>query len=357
MSKDYYSTLGISKNATKEEIKKAYKKLAKKYHPDLNPDPAASDKLKEINEAHDALTNDQKRQNYDNYGSADGAQGFGGYGAGSQGFSGSGFGDIFGDIFGGFGGGRGQERKGQDLEYEITITLEEAATGIEKEIKIPKYDTCPDCSGSGAESSADIETCSQCQGAGRVNRQQRTPLGIFQMQTTCPGCQGKGDIIKNPCLKCTGQGRVEVTKKLKINIPGGVDSGTRLRVSGEGEAGQRGVPPGDLYVYIHVAKHKVFERHGNDVYIEQNIPFSMAALGGEITVPTLTGESTLKIPEGTAGETIFRIKGKGIKHLRGYSTGDQHVRVKVIVPKKMSKKARKLLEEFDKEVGKKGWFN
>jgi len=355
MSKDYYATLGVEKGASKEEIKKAYKKLAKKYHPDLNKDnPQAEQKFKEVSEAASVLGDDQKRQQYDQFGSE--ANPFGGQG--SQGFGGAGFEDIFGDIFGGFGGG-GRRRKptrGNDLQYELSITLEEAYGGTEKTITIPKYDTCDKCSGSGAENDSDIDTCATCHGQGAVNRQTRTPFGVFNMQSTCPTCRGEGKTINNPCIHCHGSGRKEVTKKIKVKIPKGVHTGSQLRVQSEGEAGEHGVPPGDLYVFIHVQDHDVFTRKNDDIILKHPIPFSMAALGGEIDVPTLDGKATLKVPSGTTAGTILRMKGRGIPHLGRSSSGDLHVVIDIQVPKKVSKKARKMLEDLDKEIDKKGWF-
>lgn len=354
MSNDYYETLGVAKGASKEEIKKAYKILAKKHHPDLNKDdPTAEQKFKDISEAATVLTDDQKRQQYDQFGNADSNGGAG------QGFGGgAGFEDIFGDIFGGFGGG-GRRRKptrGSDLQYELSITLEEAYAGTEKTIRIPKYDTCEDCSGSGAENESDVETCSTCHGQGAVNRQTRTPFGVFNMQATCPSCKGEGKTITNPCLSCHGSGRREVTKNIKVKIPKGIHSGSQLRVQNEGEAGEHGVPPGDLYVYMHVQDHDVFTRKQDDIITKHPIPFSMAALGGEIDVPTLDGKATVKVPAGTTAGTILRVKGRGIPHLGRSSSGDLHVVMDIKVPKKLSKKAKLLLEDLDKEMGKKGWF-
>ncbi len=356
MSKDYYKILGVEKNASKEEIKKAYKKLAKKYHPDLNKDdPEAEAKFKEASEAAAVLGDEQKRQHYDQFGTADNP--FGG-GQGGQGFSG--FEDIFGDIFSGFGGfgGRGNRRptRGNDLQYELSITLEEAYKGVEKQIKIPKYDTCKACSGSGAKSPDAVDTCGTCHGQGVVNRQTRTPFGVFNMQSTCPSCKGDGKTITDPCMECHASGRVEVTKNIKVKIPAGVHTRSQLRVAGEGEAGEHGVPPGDLYVFIHVEQHDVFTRKNDDIIIKHQIPFSMAALGGEIDVPTLDGKATLKVPAGTTAGTILRMKGRGIPHLGRSSSGDLHVVIDIQVPKKVSKKARKLLEDLDKEIEKKGWF-
>ena len=355
MTKDYYETLGVDKNASKEEIKKAYKKLAKKYHPDLQSDEkekeAAQEKFKEINEAAAILGNEEKRKHYDQYGTADEQfQGFQGD------FSGFNFDDIFENIFGGggfgFGGGR-RQRGGADLAYSLEITLEEAAFGTEKTVSIPKLSECEVCEGTGAEKGSDVVTCPTCHGHGRVNQAQRTPFGVFQMQRTCPECQGEGQKIEHPCLECKGQGRREKTEKITVSIPEGAATGTRLRLEGKGEAGPKGTPPGDLYVEIIVRPHKQFEREGSDIIVEEHIPFTKAALGGTVKVPTLHGEKTLKIPTGTQPNTILRMKEQGIPHLRGSGKGDQHVVVKVDIPKKLSKKQKKLLEDFDEA---KGWF-
>ncbi|MBW2998229.1 molecular chaperone DnaJ [Candidatus Woesearchaeota archaeon] len=364
MTKNYYETLGVKKGATKEEIKKAYKKMAKKHHPDLNNHSKESEeKFKEVNEAFSVLNDDTKRQNYDQFGSAEGFgdQGFGGFKQGQGGFGG-GFQDFdLGDIFEGFFGGgfgsrkKSRRRKGTDLRFDIEITLEEAAFGVEKNVKIPKLDTCNSCNGTGSED-GDVETCGTCNGLGNVIAQQRTHFGTMQVQKTCPECHGEGQKIKNPCKICDGHGRVHVEKKVKIKIPEGVDNGTRLRISGEGEAGERGTPSGDLYVFINVKPHKEFVRRHDDIYYELPINFVTASLGGEIKVPTLDGEATLKIPAGTQSETIFKMKNHGIKHLNGYGKGDQLVKISVTVPKKLSKKQKDLLKDFDKSFKKKGWF-
>ncbi|MBW3020016.1 molecular chaperone DnaJ [Candidatus Woesearchaeota archaeon] len=362
MSKDYYETLGVSKKATKEEIKKAYKTLAKKHHPDLNNHSKESEeKFKEINEAFSVLNNDEKRKNYDQFGSADGfGQGFNSQGYSSQGFGG--FQDFdLGDIFEGFFGGgfgsrkKSRSRRGSDLRFDIEITLEEAAFGIEKTVKIPKLDTCTSCNGTGSED-GDVQTCNTCNGLGNVIAQQRTPFGVMQVQKTCPDCHGEGSKIKNPCHLCEGHGRIEVDKKVKIKIPPGVDNGTRLRISGEGEAGERGTPKGDLYIFINVKPHKDFIRRKDDIFIELPLDFVTASLGGEIKVPTLSGESTLKIPAGTQSETIFKMKNHGVQHLNSNGKGDQLVKVSISVPKKLNSKQKTLLKDFEKSFKKKGWF-
>ena len=370
MGKDYYKILGVDKNATKEEIKKAYKKLAKKYHPDLNKDdPNAADKFKEINEAASVLADDEKRAQYDQFGTtAEGFQGgFGGFNFDdlmgnifNQGFD---FDNIFDSFFGGsfgglFGGRRGRRRKraGDDLRYDLEITLEEAAEGTKKTISVPRLETCPECDGKGAKSKSDILECPECDGSGVVRRTQRTPFGLFATTTTCRKCRGEGHYIKNPCSECGGDGRVQRTRKIELNIPAGAETGTNLRVTGEGEAGENGAESGDLYVIIHVKDHKIFERDGNDIYVKVPISFTTAALGGSIEVPTLHSKATLKIPPGTQTGTVFRMKGKGIHSLHGYGTGSQLVEVEVQIPKKLNKKQKDLLKDFDKTVDKKGFL-
>lgn len=367
MAKDYYETLGVTKNSSKDDVKKAYKRLAKKYHPDLNrEDSNATEKFKEINEAAAVLGDDKKRANYDRFGTAEEAFGPGGYDYRdfTEGFGESfDFGDIFDQFFGGgtFGGRqarRGGPQRGADLRFEMDISLHDAAFGVEKEVTIPKLETCPTCEGRGAESESDIITCETCHGSGTQTRQQRTPFGIFQTSSTCRTCNGGGRQIKNPCQKCQGDGRIDIRKKLNIKIPAGVDTGMRVRAPHEGEAGIKGGPPGDLYIVVHIKPHKVFERDGDDLYIEVPISFTQAAIGDEIVVPTLDGEATLKIPPGTQPETVFRIRGRGVGHLQGSGRGDQMVRVIVEVPTKLSSKQKELLLQFEEITGKpqKGFF-
>ena len=360
MAKDYYKALGVGRDATKEEVKKAYKRLAKKYHPDLNKEDGSAEKFKEINEAAAVLGDDQKRQHYDQFGTADfsGFQGgaggfdFSDFMRGTQGF-GFDFDSIFDSFFGGasmFGGGRRGRgsRRGSDLIYELEIELKEAASGADKHITIPKMERCEECNGKGVKSDSDIITCPDCNGSGAVRHTRRTPFGMFQTVTTCSTCHSEGTTIKNPCRQCHGTGVVERTKKIKIEIPPGVDDGTRLRIAGEGEAGEKGGPSGDLFVRVHIKPSKVFERQGDDIYMEMPISFAAAALGSEIEVPTIDGKAKMKIPSGTQSNTIFKLRGKGIPNLRGYGTGDQKVRVIIDVPKSLSKKQKELLEEFDK---------
>ena len=359
--KDYYGILGVEKNATKEEIKAAYKKLAKQHHPDLNKSPDASDKFKEINEAAAVLGDDQKRAQYDQYGSA--GQQF--RGGGFEGFDfsdvmseaeGFDFNSIFENVFGGGGRSRKKQR-GSDLRYDLEIELEDAAFGAAKTISIPRAEECQRCNGTGAENADGIVKCPDCGGRGKATRTQRTPFGMFQTTSTCSRCRGQGKIIKSHCTECSGRGTVHKTRKIEIKIPEGAADGTNLRISGEGEAGGRGAATGDLYVVISVKPHKIFERNGNDIYVKTYAPFTIASLGGEIEVPTLKGKASLKIPAGTQSNTVFRMRGQGIPDLRSHHAGDENVEVIISVPEKLTKKQKKLLEDFEKESKKeKGFF-
>ena len=359
--KDYYETLGISKDASKGEIKKAYKKMAKKYHPDLNKDnPNASEKFKEVNEAASVLGDDQKRQQYDQYGSTGEQPGMGGFDFSNMNQGGNfDFGDIFDSFFGGGGPHRVQRegvQRGASLRFDLEITLEEAAEGVTKKIIVPRLSTCKKCSGKGVEKEADKEQCGNCQGHGVEKRVRRTPFGMFSTTTSCSHCGGAGEIIKNPCGTCDGTGRVEERKELEIKIPAGVEDIMKLRVQGEGEAGVKGGPPGDLFVVVHISAHELFERHDNDLYMEIPLTFTQAALGDEVKVPTLEGTAKLKIPAGTQTETIFNMKGKGLPSLHGYGTGSQKVKVVVKIPDKLSRKEKELCKELDKEFRKEKGF-
>ncbi|GJM06574.1 MAG: chaperone protein DnaJ [marine bacterium B5-7] len=351
MSKrDYYEILGVDKNADEATLKKAFRKLAMKYHPDRNPDDnTAEDKFKEVKEAYDMLSDPQKRQAYDQYGHAAADQ-MGGFGGGGGGFGGGGFSDVFGDIFndmfGGRGGGGQQAQRGADLRYDMEVTLEQAVFGTEEKIRIPVTANCDTCSGSGAKPGTKPETCSDCKGHGQVHMQQ----GIFTVQQACPSCRGTGQRIKNPCTSCRGQGRVRKQKTLSVKIPAGVDDGDRVRLSGEGEAGGMGGPSGDLYVQIYVKKHAVFKREGNDLYCEVPITFTCASLGGEIVVPTLSGEVKLKIPTETQSGKLFRLRNKGVKSVRSGSVGDLLCRVMVETPIKLSTEQQKLLRQFQESL-------
>ncbi|MCT8248764.1 molecular chaperone DnaJ [Proteus faecis] len=349
--RDFYEVLGLSKTADEKEIKRAYKRLAMKYHPDRNQGDKESEiKFKEIKEAYEILSDAQKRAAYDQYGHAAFEQGgFGGQGGGGFG-GGADFGDIFGDVFGDiFGGGRRQQRaaRGSDLQYNMDLTLEEAVRGVTKEIRIPTLETCDKCHGSGAKEGTSAETCSTCHGAGQVHLRQ----GFFTVQQACPTCHGRGKVIKEPCSKCHGDGRVERSKTLSVKIPAGVDTGDRIRLSGEGEAGENGAPAGDLYVQVHVRQHHIFERDGNNLYCEVPINFAIAALGGEIEVPTLDGRVKLKIPAETQTGKMFRMKGKGVKSVRSSSIGDLMCRVVVETPVKLNEKQKELIQQLGESFG------
>ena len=375
--KDYYKILGVGKSATKEEIKKAYKKLAKLHHPDLNKEAGAAEKFKEINEAASVLGDDEKRKRYDQfgsdafkYGTGAGAGQAGGFGAGGFDFSGFDFSDfgfdrfdfdsIFDNFFsgGGFGGrgsgsvfgssgGRQRSDSGRDLVYELSITLEEAAKGVKKKIKITKSDVCQECDGKGGH---DELNCPDCKGRGMYTQARRTAFGVFQTTSTCRTCNGTGTVFRDVCVGCGGEGRVRKTKTIELDVPAGIMDDARLRVSGEGEAGFRGGRHGDLYLLIHIEPHDVFERHGNDLVMEMKISFTTAALGGKISVPTIDGEGDLKIPAGTQPGSTLRIKGKGIKHLHSFGRGDQLVRISVEVPEHLTKEQEKILKEFEKTL-------
>lgn len=349
--RDFYEVLGLSKTADEKEIKRAYKRLAMKYHPDRNQgDKESESKFKEIKEAYEILSDAQKRAAYDQYGHAAFEQGgFGGQGGGGFG-GGADFGDIFGDVFGDiFGGSRRQQRaaRGSDLQYNMDLTLEEAVRGVAKEIRIPTLETCDKCHGSGAKEGTSAETCSTCHGAGQVHLRQ----GFFTVQQACPTCHGRGKVIKEPCSKCHGDGRVERSKTLSVKIPAGVDTGDRIRLSGEGEAGENGAPAGDLYVQVHVRQHHIFERDGNNLYCEVPINFAIAALGGEIEVPTLDGRVKLKIPAETQTGKMFRMKGKGVKSVRSSSIGDLMCRVVVETPVKLNEKQKELMQQLGESFG------
>lgn len=348
MSKrDYYEVLGVSKGADDKEIKKAYKRLAMKYHPDRTQgDKAMEEKFKEVQEAYEILSDEQKKAAYDQYGHA-GVDPNRGGGAG-----GADFGDIFGDVFGDiFGGGRrgGQSRaqRGADLRYNLEMSLEDAVRGKSVDIKVPTWVSCDSCDGSGAKKGTQAKSCPTCHGAGQVTMRQ----GFFAVQQTCPTCSGRGKIIPDPCTKCHGEGRVEKTKTLAVKIPAGVDTGDRIRLTGEGEAGMHGAPAGDLYVQVHVKDHPIFVRDGNNLACEVPISFSIAALGGEIDVPTLDGRVKLKIPAETQTEKMFRLRGKGVQSVRGGGVGDLVCKVVVETPVNLSDKQKDLLRQLDESWG------
>lgn len=365
--RDYYETLNVSKDASQDEIKSSFRSLAKKYHPDLNPDDKeAEQKFKEINEAYEVLSDPEKRRKYDTFGHA-GVNGQGGY---SQDFGG--FGDIFDDIFdifgGGFGGGySGSSRKrgpvrGADLRYDLELDFKEAVFGIEKEIQIRRSENCETCDGTGVKPGSSKVKCSKCNGSGEVRYAQQSPFGQIVRVATCDECGGTGEIIKDKCTACSGTGKKIKNKKIKVKVPAGVDTGSIISIRGEGEAGERGGSPGDLFVYIRVKKHDIFKRNGNDIYYTIPISFTDAALGAELEIPTLEGIIKYKVPEGTQTGTQFRLKNKGVPNVRGVGKGDLYFKVEVEVPKKLTNRQKELLQEFVKESGqsykedKKGFF-
>lgn len=355
--RDYYEVLGVSRDATEEEIKKAYRRLARKYHPDMNPDnkEEAAEKFKEIHEAYEVLSDPEKRARYDRFGHA----GVEGGAAGGSGFDFGGFGDFdgfggLGDLFDVFFGegvfGRQRQRgpeRGADVQMSLEITFEEAAFGVERNVKIHRWEDCEQCHGTGAAPGTRPVTCPMCGGSGQIRVTQKIAFGHFQTIRTCDRCGGEGRVIETPCSACQGKGKVRRLRTVRIKVPAGVDDGSVLRLAGEGELGARGGPPGDLYVTIRVQPHKIFKREGDDVICEVPISFVQAALGDEIEVPTLEGPVSFKIPEGTQPGAVFRLKGKGIPHLRGYGRGDQIIKVNVVIPTKLTDKQKELLRKFE----------
>jgi molecular chaperone DnaJ len=353
--KDYYEILGVGRNATEQELKSAYKRLAIRYHPDKNPgDAEAEEMFKEVAEAYSVLSNTEQRARYDRFGHAGVSSSAAGAGAnwGAQGFGGIedilgdlfGFGDVFGGRGGAGGGRRSSAQRGADLRYDLEITLEEAAEGMTAQLRIPRLETCDTCTGTGAKSGTQPETCSTCSGAGQVRYQQ----GFFSVARTCGACRGTGRIIKNPCETCKGAGRVERERQMEVKVPAGVETGSRLRITGEGEGGASGGGAGDLYVVIHVKEHEQFERQGSNLYAAVPVTFAQAALGSEIMVKTLAGEQPLKIPAGTQTGTVFRLKGHGMPVLGGRGHGDLFVSVALRTPTTLTREQRRLLEELSK---------
>src|SRR5579885_346524 len=362
--RDYYEVLGVSRTATETEIKSAYRKLAVRYHPDKNPcDNEAEEKFKEAAEAYSVLSDAEQRARYDRFGHAGvSSSAASGAGWGAQGFGGIedilgdlfGFGDVFGGGRSGGGSRRSAAQRGADLRYDLEMTLEEAAAGMTAQLRIPRLETCDTCRGSGAAAGTQPETCQTCGGAGQVRYQQ----GFFSVSRTCGTCRGTGRVIRTPCETCRGAGRVEREKQMEVKIPAGVETGSRLRLAGEGEAGSQGGPAGDLYVVIHVKEHDVFERQGNNLYASVPVTFAQAALGSEISVPTLDGQQNLKVPAGTQTGTVFRVKGQGMPALGGRGKGDLYVSVTVVTPTTLTREQRKLLEQLaeieEKDLGDKG---
>jgi molecular chaperone DnaJ len=346
--KDFYEVLGLQKGASDEEIKKAFRKLAIKYHPDKNQGhKEAEEKFKEINEAYQVLSDPEKKARYDQYGDADFGGGGGGYGAEGFDFSDfGGFGDIFDSFFGGGGGGRrkkGGPARGSDLEYTVTLTFEEAVAGVEKEISITRNEKCETCGGTGAKEGTQPKTCDKCGGTGQISVQRNTPLGSFMSMNTCDKCGGKGTIISDPCQECRGTGKIRKNRKITINIPAGVDTGNVIPMRGQGEHGTSGGPAGDLYVNIRVMPHKIFKRKGYDIFIDSHISFSKASLGVELKVPTIDGDVKYSVPAGTQPGTVFRLKAKGVPKVNGHGRGDQYVNIVVDIPKSMNAKQKDAL--------------
>ena len=352
--RDYYDSLGLNKGATDDEIKKAFRKQAKKYHPDVNPGNAQAEaRFKEVNEAYEVLSDSTKKARYDQFGHAgvDPNFGAGGFGGGFSGFGGIDFdlGDLFGSIFGGGGSSakaRNAPRRGERVTAGVTITFEEAAFGVEKEVSIMRVETCDDCSGTGCSKGTTAEMCTNCKGLGTVVAQQRTPFGVMQTSTECPKCGGRGKIIHSPCTKCRGLGLVRRSRNVWVSIPAGIDSGQTVSLRGQGSAGVNGGESGDLFVTVSILRHPIFEREGNAVLLNLTISFAQAALGAELEVPTLDGKVKYSLPEGTQTGTVFRLRGKGIQNLRGSSRGDQFVTVVIAVPTNLTQRQKELLLEF-----------
>lgn len=355
MSDDYYSTLEVERNATPEEIKKAYRRLARKYHPDVSTESGAEDKFKEINAAYEVLSDADKRAMYDRYGK-EGPPGFGGFDFGEgmrDPF------DIFAEVFGNFGGfggfgrtGRGGgPRRGNDLRTSLDITFEEAVFGVEKEVEVRRQELCPVCNGSGAKPGTSQETCPDCNGSGQTRQVQHTLLGSFVNITTCPRCNGRGTVIRTPCDECRGSGRVYVTRRIEVAIPAGVDDGVTIRVSGQGEPGELNGPPGNLYITLKVKPHEYFKRRNNDVILELKINVAQAALGDTITVPTLDGDRQITVPAGTQAGAIFRLRGLGIPQLRGSGRGDELIVTQVAIPKRLTEEQKELFKQLGSTLG------
>ena len=362
--RDYYEVLGIQKGASEDEIKKAFRKQAKKYHPDLNPgNKEAEAKFKEVNEAYEVLSDNDKRNRYDRYGFAGVDPNFG---AGSTAYGGANpfgqdidIGDIFNSFFGGFGGrspkNQNAPRRGSDVEASVTISFEEAAKGCKKEVTYQNVETCKDCKGTGAAEGTNLKACPDCRGTGTVTVQKRTPFGVVQTSQSCEKCRGKGKVIEKPCPNCSGVGRIRSTRTVTVTIPAGINQDQILNIGGHGNSGYNGGPAGDLHVYVVVKKHEIFERKGDDVWCEIPITFAQAAIGYEVTVPTLDGKATYNVHPGTQPGDIFKLKGKGIPHLNSKGRGDQYVKVTIEVPRNLNDEQKKLLTEFDKSCSSKNY--
>jgi len=355
MPQDYYETLGVPKGASSGEIKSAFRNLARQYHPDVNKEPNAEEKFKEINEAYAVLSDEEKRAAYDRFGHA-GVQGAGGV----PDWTTMDFSDIFGDLFGsfGFGGFGGQSRRspnaprrGADLQYRVSLAFEESIFGVEKEIDITRDESCERCHGNGAEPGTSSTRCATCGGRGEVRQSRQTILGSMVQVTTCPTCQGRGETISSPCRNCSGRGLERKTRRKKVSIPGGVDTGTQIRLAGEGQPGVNGGPPGNLYLVVQVTPHRYFRRRDNDILLDLNVNIAQATLGDEVKVPTVDGESILKIPAATQPGKIIRMRGKGVPHLRGNGRGDQLVIINVDIPKSLNSEQRELIEKLGKSLG------
>ncbi len=358
--RDYYEVLGVNKDASDDEIKKAYRQAAKKYHPDLHPgDKEAEEKFKEVNEAYEVLSDSEKKARYDQFGHAGVDPNYGAGGAGSPFGQDIDFGDIFSSFFGGFGGRRSANpnapRRGSDIETQLYISFEEAAKGCKKTVQYQAVSTCKDCNGTGAQKGTSPKTCSACGGRGQVTINQRTPFGVVQTSRPCDACRGRGKIIETPCRTCNGRGQVRRKKTVEVNIPAGINDDQVLNVAGHGNSGTNGGPAGDLHVYIGIRPHPIFERRGDDVWCDLPITFTQAALGATVTVPTLDGKASYDIHEGTQPGDVFKLKGKGIQHLGSKGRGDQYVKVVIEVPKNLNSKQKQLIREFDSAVSEKNY--
>ena len=366
--RDYYDVLGVSREATQEEIKRAYRRMARRYHPDVSHEDGTDEKFKEVNEAYEVLSDERKRAAYDRFGHA-GVRGAAGGAGGFQDFGFGGMADIFEEFFGGFTGTRTRSRRrgprrGADLRYDLSITFEEAVFGAEKEIEVRRPEICPTCNGSGAEPGTEPERCSHCNGTGEVRRVQQSILGNIVNVSTCPRCRGEGEVIAVPCSTCNGRKQVQQLRSLKVKVPAGIRSDQQIRLTGEGAPGSHGGPPGNLYVFVQVKSHPIFQRRGDDILINLEINVAQAALGDEVIVPTVEGDASLKVPPGTQSGTVFRMRDRGVAHLNGAGRGDQLVMTQVVVPTSLTEEQRHLFEEMADTLGKavvpqreKGFFN